>query len=72
MAFASISPQINGASLMGGLIIKSIREAAALNGTSAELNWLVTGAGLLLFTALVAVFCFWCAIRLAKWAWTHA
>lgn len=56
---------------MGGLIIKTIREAAALNGVSGELNTLVSGVGLLLLTGIAALFFFWGVVRLTKWAWSH-
>lgn len=56
---------------MGGLLIKTIRGAAEINGASAELNWFVVGAGALLLSGIAVLFVFWGVVRFAKWAWAH-
>lgn len=56
---------------MGGLFIKTLREAAAVNGHTDALNTVVVGFGLLLLSGIAALFVFWGVVRFAKWAWAH-
>lgn len=57
---------------MGGLLIKTIRGAAEINGTSAELNAGVMLFGGVIVFGLLAFYAWWAIVRLTKWAWTHA
>ncbi len=56
---------------MGGLLIKTIRGLAEVNGTAPEFNsyvLTVVWLGVLVIAGLAALYG---VVRLAKWAWTH-
>jgi len=56
---------------MGGLLIKTIRGAAEINGTSAELNAGVMVFGSVILAGVIALYAWWAIVRLTKWAWSH-
>lgn len=56
---------------MGGLFIKTLREAAEINGVSDQLNSVVSLAGGALIAVILAFYAWWGVVRLTKWAWSH-
>jgi len=56
---------------MGGLFIKALRGTAEINGTTDQLNSVVSLAGGAILLVILAFYAWWGVVRLTKWAWTH-